>query len=132
MAPEMLPAPLNALVAPIADGSPQRPEDPPPAAPEPEEYVVQPGDNLWSIARAHGILPETGVSRFFNEFAQGVTTVDGREFNGPNSILQPGDRVIIPGEETTPVEVSSDDTGAGVGPLQVSFQVPAKGLYMLP
>jgi len=64
-----------------------------PKDPFTETYQVQPGDSLWSIARAH----EVPLARL----------VKANEI-GPKEVLRVGQRLVIPGGSTTPLAGRGD------------------------
>ncbi|MFN4263248.1 MAG: LysM peptidoglycan-binding domain-containing protein [Thioalkalivibrionaceae bacterium] len=80
----------------IRNGAPQATR---PTAPTPRDYIVQPGDSLWSIAARHGVdLGELGE---VNELARGAVLTPGQRLKLPDVastelvtvvyLVQPGD-----------------------------------------
>jgi len=92
----------------------------PPAAAQSQGpvYIVQPGDNLSLIARTFGVALSDLLS------ANSLT---------PTSVIQPGERLVIPGFEgvrgvlsTTPVQL-----GESLDILSREYQVPTQALLAL-
>ena len=55
----------------------------------PTEYIVQPGDNLTKIARAHGL-------RSWRQIYFHTANAEFRRQHPDASLIRPGDRVMIP------------------------------------